>query len=136
MSESAAHQSLVRSLVAWVTQTRGAGSIGCVYIDCPESNSYSKPPTIGGFIPDLYYEPPGEIQPIIGEAKTAKDLESRHTLSQFAAFLLHCENCGSGVLVVAVPWHLTRLARSILRELIQRKGWHKAKILVLEQLEG
>jgi len=103
-------------------------------IDHPNSNKKERPPIIEGFIPDVYIpNAPGNVF-IIGEAKTAKDLEKKHSIAQISGFLRRCSQTNDSILVLAVPWHMTRLGKNMLRYLKRRIGADNVRTEVLERL--
>ena len=135
MSESSSHILLVQSLVAWVAENFLGGDRGMILIDSPYTVASQKPPRIARFVPDVFV-PSGFIGGmIIGEAKTDKDLERRHSLEQIDEFLLECSRYDGSLFVLAVPWYNTRLARAILRE-IQRRNAIQVNTIVIDKLPG
>ncbi len=134
MSESATHIKLVEELSSWISAKFLNGDSGLMLIDHPNSNKKERPPTIEGFIPDVYIpNAPGTLV-IIGEAKTAKDLENNHSIAQIGAFLHRCSQTSDSILVLAVPWHMTRLGKNMLRYLKYRVGADNVRTEVLERL--
>jgi hypothetical protein len=134
MTESGQHRRLVQLLQDWVAAAYFSGDSGPILVDSPDSNTYSKPPAICGFIPDLYArrDPVGGV--IIGEAKTPSDLENYHTRAQLAAFLTKCAEDAGSVLVLATPWHSERTAKAVLRHVQRRMDMNNVNAIVLEQL--
>jgi len=134
MPESASHANLVGSLVRWIATSYFAGDAGGILVDSPTAKD--RPPKIAGFVPDAFAEavPPERI--IVGEAKTWRDLESRHTRDQLGAFLRWCHLNGGGVLVLAVPWPVTRLAAALVRSLQQKHGCELVRTVILDKLGG
>lgn len=132
MPESASHAKLVSSLVQWIAATYFAGDTGAILVDSPTSNG--KPPVVGGFVPDAFVDA-GKIM-VIGEAKTWQDVESRHTRDQLCAFLQWCRLDEQAVLVMAVPWPVTRLAAMILRSLQRKHGCESVRTVILDKLGG
>lgn len=95
------------------------------------------PPPIDGFRPDVYVAPTQRNVLILGEAETARDLERQHTVAQLLAFLRYGANYQGAILVVAVPWHVVRSAKSLLRFLRSHCPTTRSiEVVVLEQLEG
>jgi hypothetical protein len=127
---------LVKELVTWISINHLNGDIGHIFADLPENPSNKKPPVINSFIPDVFVPDSAGVSLIIGEAKTARDLENKHTKSQLEAFLHRCSLSNNGILVMAVPWDLVRSAKSILERLRIQTGTHNVKIIVLEKLYG
>lgn len=136
MSESVRHINLVRSLVWWVAREYFEGDPSHILMDSPEGLLYGRPPPLGGFVPDVYAEQFASRSVIVGEAKTPRDLESWHTRAQLLAFLGYCAQVPGSVLVLAVPWPMTRFAKSLLRLLEGEHRLHATRTVVLEQLEG
>jgi hypothetical protein len=134
MPESACHTNLVGSLVTWIATSYFAGDAGGILVDSPAAKD--RPPKIGGFVPDAFAEAAPRKLMIVGEAKTWRDLESRHTRDQLGAFLRWCQFNGGGVLVLAVPWPITRLAAALVRSLQQRHGCELVRTVVLDKLSG
>ena len=136
MPESVGHARLVDSLVGWIAATQLDGDPGAILVDCPASVASAKPPAILGFIPDVFVRKSVGRSLIIGEAKTARDLESRHTREQLTAFLTRCAQVRSSMLVLAVPWYLERFAKVALRRLKIASNATGVETVVLEQLPG
>ena len=135
MAESASHMRLVQSLVAWIAAEYFGGESKHILVDAPEKSPQSKPPCIGGAVPDAAaYLPSGGI--VIGEAKTSRDIENRHTEGQFCTFLRFCKFHEDSVLVVAVPWPAEALAKNRLKFLKRRDGLATVRTVVLERLSG
>jgi hypothetical protein len=135
MAESGSHLRLVGSLVEWIALKHFGGESKHILVDSPEHSPMSKPPRIGGCVPDaVAYLPSGGV--IIGEAKTALDIENRHTEGQFLRFLRHCRFHPESLFVVAVPWPVEALARNYLKHLKKRDGLGKVQFIVLEKLSG
>ena len=86
MSESSLHTNLVRSLVDWVACRIDTGGRIAVFSDLPEIAASDKPPCIGGFYPDVYCASADGLPLFLGEAKTARDLESRRSREQIDAY--------------------------------------------------
>lgn len=136
MGESTAHIRLVRILVDWISNSFFDGDHGLVLIDEPNANQHSKPPIVYDFIPDVLV-PYHQTNPfIIGEAKTAKDIETKHTTEQIAAFLRKCNEYDNSIFVFAVPWYMERLAKSIVMDIKAAIGASNVRAEVLEQLPG
>jgi hypothetical protein len=137
MPESSTHSRLVAELVSWIATQYFGGDQGALLVDSPENSKFAKPPRIEGYGPDVF----GQILPggavVIGEAKTAGDVENRHTHDQVKAFMKYCAVQPKSILVLAVPWHHTRYARSLLRNVGRSCGCTDVvATAVLEQLEG
>ncbi len=87
MSESAAHAELVKRLVQWISAGYVESRTLCVLSDGPSVPENEKPPMIGGFFPDVFAEDTPPTLTVIGEAKTARDLETLHSQRQLRAFI-------------------------------------------------
>jgi hypothetical protein len=136
MSESNTHIRLVSKLVTWIAAEYYRGDTGSVLVDCPENQSIAKPPVIAGYVPDVFSHGLLGGGVVIGEAKTAGDVENLHTREQLAAFLSYCDTRQGSVFVFAVPWHMTRYARSLVEIVRRRCNCGNVTIIVLDQLEG
>ena len=134
MPESDTHQDLVRALRTWVLTNHLKGDSGMLFADEPTAHTERRPPLIGGYVPDLYAVT-REQRVVVGEAKTLYDLETDHSRAQLTAFLAFCSNTPGSLLVLAVPWHVCRRARNMLRT-YQQRLLTSAGTVVLEQLTG
>ncbi|MDD5701713.1 MAG: hypothetical protein PHU23_06635 [Dehalococcoidales bacterium] len=136
MAESNIHIRLVTALVSWIAAKYFRGERGSLLIDSPESPAIAKPPRICDYVPDVIGQglPSGAV--VIGEAKTAGDLENLHTCEQLEIFLRYCAARPGSVFVFAVPWHMNRFARALLKNIIRRCGYEGVSTEVLENLEG
>ena len=136
MPESSSHANLVRALVAWIAEEYLEGEEGAVLTDSSGVSSSGLPPRIGGYVPDAYAPLTSSGCCIIGEAKTAKDFENRHSLAQFEAFLDYCEHSPDSIFVLAVPWHSVCRARNVLLFLRRKNTLANTRSTVLENLTG
>ena len=112
MAESLQHQRLVERVVKAVAVTLSDCNEAICLVD-GTTDSDGIPRRIGGFRPDVYAADTSIV--IVGEAKTAKDLESPRTEHQLRAFLKYVEAHTSRHLVLAVPWTAVTTAKSVLR---------------------
>jgi hypothetical protein len=119
------HALLVAELVRYITicinspDLAGAASPIILLADIPGTESVSKPPSIKGFFPDVYV---GSPYPIIGEAKTLRDLETEHSMHQLTGFLRFLSNTENGRLFLAVPLPALNFAKAIVRNLCREIG--------------
>lgn len=134
MGVSTSHIRLVGHLVVWVSESLLDGDSGLILADLPDRSAQQKPPSISSFVPDVYVSRPSNNQLIIGEAKTARDVASKHTGQQLRAFLRKCAGSEASIFVFAVPWDMVRLARSIVRALQTEVGAQNVEVVVLEKL--
>jgi hypothetical protein len=117
MSEGSLHARLVQELVTFIRRMPRELSVPTL-VDLPGTDQELKPPMLNGFVPDVYV--PGN-SPIIGEAKTLRDLETEHTRLQVAAFLEFISGTSPvGCLVFAVPLPGVNYAKSIIRNIGRR----------------
>ena len=133
MVELSTHDNLVLLMEAWVCNNLLADNPGSLQCDLPHR---STPPKIGNNIPDLYVAAHGDVPLILGEAKTAIDIESRRSHQQIIAFLWHCDRISPSRLILAVPWYKVPYARNLLRRLSRQNGLTSVETLVLENLPG
>jgi hypothetical protein len=136
MPESIKHIKLVSALVTWISTQYFSGDKGRLLIDSPEYTALSKPKRIDGYVPDIFALKLLGGGIVIGEAKTARDLDNKHTRYQIEAFMKYCAIRPGSVLVIAVPWYLTRYARSLLCNISRSCGCDSVSTEVLDQLEG
>ncbi len=136
MPESRAHMNLVKHLLDYVVSVWMNGDKGLVFLDSPDSPRQMKPPLVNGFTPDLFARNAHTGVTIIGEAKTARDLQSPHTENQIRGFLAKCVEETPSTFVLAVPWDMVRHARWILRIIQKDASVAEAQTIVLEELEG
>jgi hypothetical protein len=134
--ESVAHQQLVQHLLIWIS-SRNIGVNATVCSDVATDRGYEQPPSIMGFTPDVHSKVAGSNGVWIGEAKTAKDLETLHSKKQLETFLkyLHQSGPNSG-LVVAVPWRVVRRAKSLITFIQRQCGAVEVEVVYLDQLPG
>ena len=136
MAESIAHITLVNLLATWIVDSLLNGDYGHILIDTPDQGSQRKPPTLYDFTPDVYVVNAPSYSFIVGEAKTARDVDNRHTIEQIKAFLCKCAESDTSLFVFAVPWHRVRLARSVIEYCKRRTGLEEVRTRVLEKLPG
>ena len=136
MPESSTHLRLVSALVEWISGEYFRKGKGSILIDSPESIAQGKPPGIDGYVPDVFGSNSSAGGVVIGEAKTAGDLENVHTREQLAAFLRYCSANPGSVFVFAVPWHMTRYARNLIEIVRRTQDCGDVTTVVLEKLEG
>ena len=136
MGESTTHARLVEELVLWlgreVSKTPGAA----IYADTPSTRRGEKPPAIGAYTPDVFCRTLGGSCVFIGEAKTADDIEPRHTREQLLTFLMYLRDHGSGTLVIAVPWHAVNQAKWLIRALQNATATASVQTVYLQKLPG
>ena len=136
MGESAIHRALVEHMAEWVAAEFLGGDAAAILLDSPSSGHTGSPPAIDGHVPDLYVDDKVSKLLVVGEAKTARDLETERSEKQIGTFLEYCARQDSALFVLAVPWHRTRFARSLLRMLKQRLDLGAVQAEVMEMLPG
>ncbi len=134
MSESKLHASLVQHLIKWITVKFASEHQYMVFVDHSGGEGNCRPPIIGNSVPDVYIPPINNFGPIIGEAKTSSDLESRHSIVQLKDFLSGCHTSKTSELVLAVPWEAARTARNLLRQLKKQLDVEYVTSFVIDKL--
>jgi hypothetical protein len=117
MSESLRHLEGVIALERFVRARAERRADLVVYRDAPDSGPQTKPPLVGGFRPDLFARTWKDGAFVIGEAKTAQDLETAHSLAQLEAFVAAVSEAPMGVFVLSVPLAAAASARGLLQAL-------------------
>lgn len=128
---SKAHEELVDMILKWLDQ-KDLGADAQIFSDSVGVLGGAKPKKIGGYIPDVFCTIPGIGHTIIGDAKTPKDLETRHSRKQFEAFAGYlADHCASGELVVATRFEWAACARGILNNLtpVRTRGVPSVQVL-------
>ena len=100
--ETTVHDRLVLLMEEWVCANLLRGEPGRLQCDLP---GRSTPPRIANNVPDLYAAACNDIPLIVGEAKTAIDIETKRSHEQIAAFLRHCDRVRPSIFVLALPWY-------------------------------
>lgn len=118
MGESAAHMDLVDCIRRYAISKVPEGEEGLVLYDSPSSEE--KPSrNRDGFRPDVEYHRHNFL--IIGDAKTSKDLESRHSQQQIESYIRDCHDfSGESLLVIGVPFADSQRACSVIGSMQQR----------------
>lgn len=104
-----------------------------IYTDSVISESQTRSPSIGGYVPDAYLILNEQGGAVIGEAKSIGDLENSHTEAQVTAFLRRCGESEDSTFVLAVPWPVERLARTLLTNYQMREGLPHVETVVLSE---
>jgi hypothetical protein len=137
MTESSTHVLLVSELLQWVDHNIIPRDDLCILVDSLSSSPDSRPPPIGGKVPDVYVKSVGSDRLVlIGEAKTSLDVETEHTRDQFRDYLDHLKSQRVSILLIAVPWHKTRLVQSIVRRVQEEQNAQRVSVYILENLPG
>ncbi len=136
MSESSIHIELVDKLVDWISKSYCGGDHGYILIESPDNPAGKRPQQVFGFVPDVMVINAPGYKCIIGEAKTANDIDNQHTIDQTRAFLRKCAEFEDSFLVFAVPWYRVGLARSVVRYCCRNISIDDIGIIVLDKLPG
>jgi hypothetical protein len=133
MGVSDLHVNLVQELANWVNLNCQASERALMLLDLPETRQGSNPPIIGGFIPDLYIK---SNRLVIGEAKTAGDLDRQHTRDQLTEYIKYLNQRQDSLLLIAVPWYCVPRAKSMVRNIVAKLDANKVSTVFLEKLPG
>lgn len=101
------------------------------------SNTANLPPqTLEGYRPDVFFS--SDTLLVIGEAKTSRDIETRHSLKQYRSYLKKCSVfSGQSYIVMAVPWTDTALIHNLLKRVAKEYSFCGAfKIIVVDEFRG
>ena len=135
MAESATHRKMVKRLEQWIVNNYDKSEKIFIWTDTPQNGPSSFPITIEGFVPDLYAKFLSSTEQIIGEAKTASDLDTQHTEKQITAFLRYCAINQNTILILAVPWDLVRYTRSLIKYWKRQSQIENVRTFVPENIE-
>ena len=128
MGESVEHMKFVNRLLDTAKEIIPNNFHVFIYSDRPDS--IEKPPrTKENFVPDLYYCHDGLL--IIGEAKTAKDVDREHSISQYESYYDEAVRFnGKAILLFAIPWFTKGTVKNIIRRLNnEKKGNIEARFI-------
>ena len=122
MPESTQHARLVRAILNQLETHIGPFNTIMVRDDSLSPLRGERPPPLPRFIPDVYATDVPITRVVVGEAKTAKDLQSTRSRVQIASFLDYLTHTPNSLFILAVPFDCTPQARGILRELAPATG--------------
>ena len=129
MAESKAHMDYVSLVEQYVLKKISSEQRGFIFVDTP-SSTY-KPPLIGNYRPDLYFCHNNTL--IIGEAKTIKDYETKHSKDQYVTYLRECQKFpGDALLVLCSSWTIS-LSYKTLIKYIKRQNGFDTKIVIISE---
>jgi len=117
MPESARHARLVEAIIPHAEHRLGKFTDIMLREDAVRPRRGERPPNVSGFIPDVFATDVPTTMTLIGEAKTAADLDTKHSRAQIAAFLEYLAHTPGGLFVLAVPTAVKPRAIWVLREL-------------------
>lgn len=133
MPESEEHSNLVSILRSYIADRFCEGQGERVLTDSVSSESRTRPPSFEGYVPDAYVLLNEQGRVVIGEAKSMRDLEKPHTDAQITAFLRRCGMAEGSAFILAVPWPLERLAKSLLTNLRVREKLPHVETVILSE---
>jgi hypothetical protein len=136
VGESEQHITFVAAIERWIQNIIIPKRQGIVFKDTSATNPAERSPVIFGYVPDIYFKSTDGCLVIVGEAKIRSDLENRHTVAQLEGFLRHCQAHESSMLVIAVPWDMVRLAKSMTHRIKRKVNGPDVEIVILEKLVG
>jgi hypothetical protein len=120
MPESRAHMDFVEKIYSYIAENVSERSRGFIEVDSPDS--LKKPQrTYENFVPDVLLDTEDYL--IIGEAKTANDVDRNHSISQYTSYLRACDcHEGNCFIVVCVSWDTFISVKNIFRKIKQDTG--------------
>lgn len=133
MGESLNHIRLVQEII---DRVKCIDPQAVILADTSIIADLNRPPKIGGHIPDVYARVDMLRQAIIGEAKTRKDLENDHTMSQLQAFLAYCHGNPGTRLVLAVPWMMRGFVHNLFNRMKSEMELPKESVEILHCFIG
>lgn len=129
MAESKEHMEYVNLVEQYVLNKIPIEQRGFVFVDTP-SSAY-KPPIIGNSRPDLYFCYNNIL--IIGEAKTVKDFESKHSKEQYATYLKECQKFqGNALLILCCSWSISSSFKTLINY-IKRQNGYDTKVVIISE---
>ena len=121
--ESHAHARLVEGLAKLVGERHGPSTSLVVFAD-HHAFGADRPPRIGSYLPDVFACDLQAGLRLIGEAKTAADLETERSRRQLAAFLAHLSLYPNTAFYLAGPLATVPRARYVMRSLRRPEHLH------------
>jgi hypothetical protein len=100
MAETDLHRKLVRGLAGIVRRREECSWL--LFIDGEDDHSHGCPPQLFCVRPDVYARESRTGHVLIGEAKTASDIENDHTAAQLSVYFQHLSTHPSGEFLFAV----------------------------------
>lgn len=134
MAESSKHSALVQIIIDYIQRSYADNPALGIMHDLSSPLYAEKPNRIEGYVPDVYAFDAPFTTTIIGEAKTADDLETEHSRKQMTAFLSFLGKQKSGTFILAVPWQVKRRAASLVASLCQAAGAEAVSTVTLDDL--
>lgn len=129
MAESLAHMDYVTLVERYVLNKVPHQQRGFVFVDSP-SSAY-KPPMIGNYRPDVYFHHSNSL--IIGEAKTIRDYETKHSKEQYITYLDECQKFqGEALLVLCSSWAISYSYRTLMKYIKCQHGFDTKVVIISE----
>ena len=119
MPESTRHARLVKAIIFHLEKRIGTLTEIMIRDDSVRPLRGERPPRLPRFMPDVYATDVPTTKTMIGEAKTARDLETDHSHKQIASFLEHLSHTPNSLFILAVPHNRKARARWLLAELVR-----------------
>ncbi len=132
LPESNVHISLVRQMYKWVL-TNLINDKGLIFVDLPESRRNERPPSLGdGHFPDLYANDTKSGLMIVGEAKTAGDIEKLHSIEQYKSYFETLKYCPyESKIVLAVPNYYKQRMNSVIKRVKRESNSTNVDAIIL-----
>lgn len=136
MTESEMHARLVKSIISHLEFCLGKIDEIMVQDDSLQPIRGERPPRIGQFVPDVYATDVPTTKIVIGEAKTANDIDTEHSRKQISVFLDYLAHSPNGLFVMAVPTFSKARAQSVVKELGVSLGSKMPDFEIIDDIEN
>jgi len=134
MSESDLHKQLVAAIVPHIALRVSAG--GLLFVDGAHDLSDGCPPTLSSVRPDIFARGRITKDVIIGEAKTAGDIDNGHTFEQLQIYFDYLAHEQSGELWLSVPYDAAGLGHRVCRQVRRAAGRESVSFAVFGWMFG
>jgi hypothetical protein len=133
--EGDVHRELVRLLSGRIAGD--APAIWASFIDGARLDARDGiPPIVGTHRPDVYAVMRGSGRTVIGEAKTAVDIDNEHTKRQLSAYFQHLGEGAGGEVWMAVPLMSAGTAYRVCRVVRYRLSLVQIRVIITGWLFG
>ena len=132
MSESREHIILVSYIVSFINKHFNNFRI---LVDSQEYPGDSIPHIIDGYKPDVYAVSRKQDHYIIGEAKTAFDLSTKHSEEQISAFLNYLRSKKIASFILSVPYRSSDRAKVIMYFLLMESYSPNTGIFLFDECD-
>jgi len=121
MAESEIHRNLVRLIYNWAKENVSKEDFVHATVDLPEfsKNENTRPPNLVDCIPDFFIGTRNIT--IIGEAKTARDFQTNHSIKQYERYLEFLNGKNNNYFVLACNYIVRKHFRNIVSDIIYKK---------------